>query len=60
MKNLPANNAIERRARRVKHVADTHIVAYYLHVRCRKTASLANQAEEAIRSGAVVVPGAQR
>jgi SAM-dependent methyltransferase len=54
-------HADEETARRFPHVADTRIVAYYLHVRCRKgMAALASQAEEAIRRGAVVVPGAQR
>jgi hypothetical protein len=34
-------HADQETARRVPHVADTRIVAYYLHVRCRKAASQA-------------------
>jgi 2-polyprenyl-3-methyl-5-hydroxy-6-metoxy-1,4-benzoquinol methylase len=32
-------HADEETARRVPHIADTRIVAYYLHVRCRKGTS---------------------
>ena len=32
-------HADEETARRVPHVADTRIVAYYLHMRCRKATS---------------------
>jgi SAM-dependent methyltransferase len=35
-------HADEETARRVPHVADTRIVAYYLHVRCRKAPSPAS------------------
>jgi SAM-dependent methyltransferase len=47
-------HADEETAGRVPRIADTRIVAYYLHVRCRKAASPAPDDEDAsLRSGAI-------